>query len=76
MSAPRKLRSDPSDVSDSWSQSVTDDLERSRRIAWVVAGVAGAIALMLAIAILIMLPLKTVVPVPRQHLWHRFEVVI
>ncbi len=58
----QKLRSDTADVSDSWSQSVTDDLERSGRIAWVVAVVASAIALMLAIAVVIMLPLKTVVP--------------
>ena len=49
-------------VVDSWGQSVTDDLERSRRMAWIVAAVAGVIALLLAIALVIMLPLKTVVP--------------
>ena len=48
--------------SDSWSRSVTDDLERSRRLAWIVAAAAVLVALLLAIALVIMLPLKTVVP--------------
>ena len=33
-------------LADSWSRSVTEDLERSRRTAWIVAAVAGAIALL------------------------------
>lgn len=49
-------------IADSWAASVTEDLERSRRTAWIVAGVAAAIALLLAIAIVIMLPLKTTQP--------------
>lgn len=49
-------------VADSWGASVTADLERSRRTAWIVAGVASAIALLLAIAIVILVPLKTVEP--------------
>ena len=47
---------------DSWTQSVTADLERSRKVAWIVAGIASAIALLLTIALVILLPLKTVVP--------------
>lgn len=47
---------------DSWTRSVTADLERSRKIAWIVAAVASAIALLLALALIIVLPLKTVVP--------------
>lgn len=50
------------EVADSWSRSVTADLERSRRIAWIVACVAAAVALLLAIALVILLPLKTTVP--------------
>jgi type IV secretion system protein VirB8 len=50
------------EITDSWSASVTEDLERSRRAAWIVAAIAGAIALLLAIALIVLLPLKTVVP--------------
>ncbi|WP_379548275.1 virB8 family protein [Qipengyuania sp. DSG2-2] len=50
------------EVEDSWSHSVTADLERSRRRAWIVAAVAGAIAILLTIALVIVLPLKTVEP--------------
>lgn len=50
------------DVADSWSVSVTDELEKSRRIAWIIACVSAAIAVLLAIAIVIMLPLKSVEP--------------
>ena len=49
-------------VSDSWNESVTSGLERSRRIAWIVACVAAAIALLLAIALVILLPLKRTEP--------------
>jgi len=53
---------DDLEIADSWAASVTEDLERSRRIAWIVAAVAAAIALLLAIALVILLPLKTVEP--------------
>jgi len=54
---------DPDDRwADSWSVSVTDELEKSRRNAWLVACVSAAIALLLAIALVILLPLKTVEP--------------
>lgn len=50
------------EVTSSWARSVTDDLERSRRTAWIVACVAAAVALLLAIALVILMPLKTVEP--------------
>ena len=49
-------------VSDSWSESVTSDLERSRRTAWIVACVSAAVALLLAVALVMLLPLKQTVP--------------
>ncbi len=49
-------------VADSWAVSVTDDLQRSRRVAWIVATIAGVIALLLTIALVLLLPLKTVEP--------------
>lgn len=50
------------EIADSWARSVTDDLERSRRTAWIIACLSAAIALLLAIALVILLPLKTVEP--------------
>lgn len=47
---------------DSWATSVTDQLEKSRRVAWIVASVSAAIAFMLAVALVVLLPLKTVEP--------------
>lgn len=49
-------------IADSWGRSVIDDLERSRRTAWIVAVVAGVMALLLTIAVVTMLPLKTTEP--------------
>ena len=49
-------------IEDSWARSVTQDIERSRRTAWIVASVSAAIALLLAIALVVLLPLKTVEP--------------
>lgn len=49
-------------IEDSWASGVTDELERSRRVAWIVASVSAAIALLLAIALVILLPLKQVEP--------------
>ncbi|MDE1466115.1 virB8 family protein [Aurantiacibacter sp. D1-12] len=46
------------EVADSWSVSVTDELEKSRRIAWIVATVSAAVAVLLAIALVTLLPLK------------------
>lgn len=47
---------------DSWAADRERAEASSRKIAWIVAGVASAIALIEAIAIVTMLPLKTVVP--------------
>ncbi|WP_298303450.1 virB8 family protein [uncultured Erythrobacter sp.] len=49
-------------VADSWATSVTDDLERSNRRAWYVAIVAALIALLEALALVFLIPLKTVEP--------------
>ena len=45
-----------------WADDRTASLTRSRRTAWIVAIIATAVAAMLAIAIFVLLPLKTVVP--------------
>ncbi|QFT78514.1 virB8 family protein [Erythrobacter sp. THAF29] len=56
------IQPDFTQTNDSWAKSVTDDLERSNRRAWAVAIVASVIALLLAIALVVLLPLKTVEP--------------
>lgn len=62
MNAHHSIDGEKVEIADSWGTSVTEALERSRRTAWIVAGLAGMIALLLAIALVVMLPLKTVVP--------------
>lgn len=47
---------------DSWAADRERAEASSRKVAWIIAGVASAIALIEAIAIVTMLPLKTVVP--------------
>lgn len=49
-------------VAASWATSVTDDLERSNRRAWAVAIIAAIIALLEAVALVFLMPLKTVEP--------------
>jgi type IV secretion system protein VirB8 len=46
----------------SWADERTQSIYASRKVAWIVALVASAIALLLALVIIFMLPLKTVVP--------------
>ena len=46
----------------SWAQERGDALRASRKIAWIVAGVAAITALALAVALMLLMPLKTVVP--------------
>jgi type IV secretion system protein VirB8 len=46
----------------SWAQEQNDALRSSRKTAWIVAGVAAIIALALAVALMFLMPLKTVVP--------------
>ena len=62
MNAPETHIEPDLEIESSWSVSVMDQLEKSRRNAWIIACVAAAVALLLAIAIVIMLPLKTVEP--------------
>jgi type IV secretion system protein VirB8 len=49
-------------VAASWATSVTEDLERSNRRAWIVAIIAAIVALLEAVALVFLLPLKTVEP--------------
>ena len=49
-------------VAESWATSVTDDLERSNRRAWIVAIIAAVIALLEAVALVFLIPLKSVEP--------------
>src|SRR3569623_787850 len=46
----------------SWAEDQTAALRASRRVAWIVAGIAVAIALCEALALIFLAPLKTVVP--------------
>ena len=46
----------------SWAQDRADGLRASRRMAWVVAALACVVALVLAISLIVLMPLKTVVP--------------
>lgn len=47
---------------ESWSADRERDMTASRKLAWIIAGVAAAIALFEAIALVMLVPLKTVVP--------------
>jgi type IV secretion system protein VirB8 len=49
-------------VAASWATSVTEDLQRSSSRAWVVAFIAAAIALLEAVALVFLVPLKEVQP--------------
>lgn len=49
-------------IAASWATSVTEDLERSNRRAWLVAIIAATIAMLEAIALVFLIPLKTVEP--------------
>lgn len=46
----------------SWTADREEAIARSRKTAWIIAGVLGVIALLEAIALVVMLPLKTVQP--------------
>ena len=47
---------------DSWAKDRNDALRASRRTAWIVAGVAAAVAVLEALALMFLTPLKTVQP--------------
>ena len=46
----------------SWAQDRNDALRASRRVAWIVAGASLVVTLCLALTLVLLLPLKTVVP--------------
>lgn len=46
----------------SWARDRNDALVRSRRVAWIVAAIAVVVVVIEAIALLVLMPLKTVVP--------------
>lgn len=50
------------EAAESWSEDRARELANSRRTAWIVAAAATAIALLEALALVFLLPLKTVVP--------------
>lgn len=62
MNAPEHIEPADVEIADSWAWSVTDAAERSARRAWIAASVAAAIALLEAIALVVLMPLKTVEP--------------
>lgn len=62
MTAHKPIGPDEVAIAESWGESALDRMKRSRRIAWIVACVSAAIAVLLAIAIIVLLPLKTVEP--------------
>lgn len=47
---------------DSWARDRQDQLQSSRRTAWIIAGAAATIAVLEALALIVLLPLKTVEP--------------
>lgn len=62
MNVHHKLDGEDITIADSWGRSVTEELERSRRTAWTIACVSAAVALLLAVALVILLPLKQIEP--------------
>ena len=62
MNVHHRLDGEDVTIADSWGRSVTEELERSRRTAWIIACVSAAVALLLAVALVILLPLKQVEP--------------
>lgn len=47
---------------ESWAKDQQDSQSQSRKLAWIIAGIATAIALLEAIALIVLMPLKTVQP--------------
>jgi type IV secretion system protein VirB8 len=46
----------------SWAEDRQDELRKSRKTAWTIALISAAVALLLALALIVLLPLKTVEP--------------
>jgi type IV secretion system protein VirB8 len=57
-----KIDPDDARVLDSWAEGPLEQAVRSRRTAWIVAAIAGAIAALLAVAVAFLLPLKETEP--------------
>jgi type IV secretion system protein VirB8 len=49
-------------AAESWANDQQEALRASRKVAWIVASVAAAVALVEGIALIVLMPLKTVVP--------------
>jgi type IV secretion system protein VirB8 len=49
-------------AAESWSEDRTREITSSKKIAWIIAAVATAVALIEGIALIMLLPLKTIVP--------------
>ena len=47
---------------ESWAQDRQDELRKSRRTAWIVAAAAATVAVLVALALIVLTPLKTVEP--------------
>jgi type IV secretion system protein VirB8 len=62
MNAQEKFELGEPEIADSWAWSVTDAAERSARRGWIAASIAAAIALLEAVALVVLMPLKTVEP--------------
>ena len=62
MNAPEPLDHTDFEVEDSWATTVTDQLERSRKLAWFIACISAIVAMLLAAALVMLIPLKTVEP--------------
>ena len=58
----KQNREDYLQAAESWGADRHDELTKSRRTAWIVASVAAAIALFEALALVFLMPLKTVEP--------------
>lgn len=50
------------DAAETWAEDRQGEIDRSRRIAWIVAGIALALAVLEAIALILLIPLKREVP--------------
>jgi type IV secretion system protein VirB8 len=59
---PSMAKREAYDRASSWAADIHGALRASRRLAWIIAAVAGAVAALEAIAIAALAPLKTVVP--------------
>lgn len=62
MNKPDYPEFEDAEIVDGWATGPQERLERSRRIAWIIACVSAAIALLLAVALVVLMPLKTTEP--------------